>query len=65
MFSTFCRQHEIQIEWRSGDGSAVQEFELISIPPIKSAITYAVVAPSIEGKSRGFTSTDHSARTAH
>ena len=42
-----CRQHEIQIEWRSGGGWAVQEFELISIPPIKSTITYAVALHEI------------------
>jgi hypothetical protein len=44
-----CRQQEIQVEWRrsSRGGWAVHEFELISIPPIKSAITYAVALHEI------------------
>jgi hypothetical protein len=44
-----CRQFEVQIEWRgsSRGGWAVHEFELVSIAPIKSAVTYAVALHEI------------------
>jgi hypothetical protein len=42
-----CERHSIEIEWRRRGGLASREFGFISIPPIRSAITYAVALHEI------------------
>ena len=42
-----CDQHEIEIEWIDRGGWAARELDLIQIPPIRSAISYAVALHEI------------------
>ena len=43
-----CERHGIEIEWHNGRGAwAIQDFDLIRIRPIRSAVTYAIALHEI------------------